>query len=339
MSNNLTRRHILKTLSLAGISFALPQIVSCATSARERLKYATPVPLTAGSQARFDNLRDRGTIRVAFMPIAPEFNYYDRMGKGIEQIAQQNGVEAFTEGPPGSGDNNIHLEMMRQVVLQEDVNAIIIAVRDADLVAPVVRHAVEAGIVVIVANSDLKSFPAPVHAVVAYVNYTANKAMGKYAVKLAQGQPLQIGAIEGAPGYHSTQAVTGFLEGIRDSHLEVVSRMSGEWSVCGGKIAATSMLQAHPNIGLIWAANDNMIIGAARVTERRNLILLGRDGDRNALKQIAAGKISATTDTNPFGMGEVAMQIVLDAIDGYFRGGFVEQPTTIVDRSNVSKFL
>jgi ribose transport system substrate-binding protein len=356
MSRNFKRRRFLKTLSLCSIGFTLPFVVSCANAGQKvqsissqsnaatapRVKYAAPIPLAAGSQANFDRLRNQGTIRVAFMPIAPEFNYYAQMAKGVQQVARQNGVEAFLQGPPGSGDNNVHFEMMQQVVQQGNVNAIIIAVRDADLVAPVVRQAVEAGIAIIVANSDLKSFPAPVHAVVGYVNHTANKAMGEYAAKLARGTRLRVGVIEGAPGYHSTQAVGGFLDGIRGSTLEVVSSMDGKWSIQGGEQAATSMLQAHPNIGLIWAANDNMILGASRVAQmnrRSDLILLGRDGDPNALKEIVSGKITATTDTNPLGIGEVAMQIAIDALAGRFQGGFVEQPTTIVDRNNVSRFL
>lgn len=304
------------------------------------VKYAAPVPLGSGSQAGFANLRKSSAVRVAFMPIAPEFSYYAAMRRGVEEIARRNGVETFTKGPSGSGDNNVHVRMMDEVINQ-DISALIVAVRDATLAAPVIRRAVDRGIVVVVVNSDLRNFPTPVHAVVGYSNRRANRAMGEYAVRLIQGRQTAVGIIEGAPGYHSTEVVKGFYEGIRNGSLKVVASSSGGWSLPGGEEAARAMLQDHPKIGLVFAANDNMIVGALRAAQRlsrSNLILLGRDGDPNVLHEIKNGTITATTDTAPLRMGQIAMQVTLDALNRRFRGGFVETPTAIIDRSNVSKF-
>jgi ribose transport system substrate-binding protein len=38
-------------------------------------------------------------------------------------------------------------------------------------------------------------------------------------------------------------------------------------------------------------------------------------------------------------MGQVAMQVALDIFNKSFKGGFVETPTTIVDKSNVLEAL
>jgi ribose transport system substrate-binding protein len=79
---------------------------------------------------------------------------------------------------------------------------------------------------------------------------------------------------------------------------------------------------------------------AAKALGRTDLILLGNDGDTaNGLEAIYDGKVTATVDTTPFVMGQVAMQVVLDIFGKSFRGGFVETPTTIVDKSNVLEAL
>ncbi len=38
-------------------------------------------------------------------------------------------------------------------------------------------------------------------------------------------------------------------------------------------------------------------------------------------------------------MGEIAFQVTMDTLNGKFAGGFVETPTTIVDKDNVMEFL
>ena len=38
-------------------------------------------------------------------------------------------------------------------------------------------------------------------------------------------------------------------------------------------------------------------------------------------------------------MGEIALQVTMDTLNGKFAGGFVETPTTIVDKDNVMAFL
>jgi ribose transport system substrate-binding protein len=78
---------------------------------------------------------------------------------------------------------------------------------------------------------------------------------------------------------------------------------------------------------------------AAKALGRDSLVLLGNDGDTAALEQINAGGITATVNTSPFVMGQVALQVTLDALDGKYAGGWVETPTEIVDKANVLPIL
>jgi ribose transport system substrate-binding protein len=85
-----------------------------------------------------------------------------------------------------------------------------------------------------------------------------------------------------------------------------------------------------------------MIMGAALAAKslgRPGLTLLGNDGDTAALEEIQAGTVTATVNTTPFVMGEIALQVTLDALKGQFPGGFVETPTQIIDKTGVTPIL
>ncbi|WP_119168557.1 sugar ABC transporter substrate-binding protein [Algihabitans albus] len=241
----------------------------------------------------------------------------------------------------------VHVALIEEVITRPsvhglpDVHGLIVAIRDAELAAPILRQAVDAGIVVVVANSDLQSFPTPIHAVVGYSQRGANRAMGDYAGRLSAGRTMQVGLIEGAPGYHSTEAVSGFREGLAEhAHLTVVGSEQGDWSVEGGKKAAETLLREHQDIDLIWAANDNMIMGARLATDaagRSDILLLGRDGDPDALQMVSEGELTATVDTDPAAIGAASVRVVAEALAGRFHGGFVETPTIVVDSDTTAQ--
>jgi ribose transport system substrate-binding protein len=303
--------------------------------------YAQPKPLAEGAQAPTTGFNGSKGARIAYMPPATEFNYYIAIGEGIKALAGEQGIETFMLAPQSGADINGQMGMLQDVISQ-NVNAIILSTHDEHAAAPLVKRAVEKGIAVIIVNSDIANFPTPVHGVVGYSQRAGTHKIGDYALKLANDAAKKVGVIEGQPGYHSTERVGGFLDAIKGSKFEVVTSLDGKWNVEGGNAAAMDMLQAHPEIDLVFAANDYMIMGAALAAKalgRDNLMLFGNDGDTAALEQIKAGTITATVNTSPFIMGQVALQVTLDLLDGKYPGGWVETPTAIIDKSNVLPIL
>jgi ribose transport system substrate-binding protein len=308
------------------------------------LGYAQPAPLTDKAKAPCSDLPDRGDKpRIAYVPPSSVFNYYLAIGEGIKARAAEHGASTFMLAPP-KDDVSAQLGMI-QDVLTQDVDAIIMNTHDQNAAAPLVQRAVQQGIAVTIVNSDIPDFPSPVHAVVGYRQFPGDAKLGAYAVKLAAGKPIDLGILEGAPGYFSDQRVGGFLSAIKGkSNFKVVARLNGEWTVDGGNKAATDMLQAHPEVDMIFAANDYEILGAAKSAQalgKNGLMLFGSDGDTNAgLEQVASGAITATLDTTPFEMGRIALQVTMDCLDGKFSGGqFVETPTRVVDKDSVQALL
>lgn len=309
------------------------------------LPYAKAVALKAGSQAPCSGLNFTAgkAARIAYMPPATEFNYYIAIGEGVKARAKDLGASTFMLAPQSGNDINGQMGMITDVISQR-VSGIILSTHDEHAAAPLVKQAVAAGIAVVIVNSDIANFPSPVHAVVGYKQRKGTFKIGQYAIKLRAGKPTAVGILEGAPGYHSTERVGGFVDAIKTaSNFKIVSSLNGNWNVDGGNKAAQDMLQAHPDIQLIFAANDYEIFGAAKAAaglKKTGLILLGNDGDTGAgLEPIATGEVTATVNTTPFEMGRQTMQVTMDCLTGKFRGGYVETPTVIVHRGNVRSFL
>jgi len=322
---------------LAGAALGL------SASAAFAIDYAAPQPLAADAQADNSKLKNDGDITIAYMPPATEFNYYIAIGEGIKAEAEKAGVETFMLAPQSGADINGQMGMIQDVITR-GVDAIILSTHDEAAAAPLVKKAVDAGIAVIIVNSDIADFPTPVHGVVGYSQRNGTHKIGDYLLAKLDGKPAKVGAIEGLPGYHSTERVGGFLDAVKDQPgIDIVASIPGGWNVEGGNTAGMDLLQAHPDVDVIFAANDYMILGVAQAAKslgKTDLILLGNDGDTGAgLEPIAAGDVTATVNTTPFVMGQIAFQVTMDALDGKFAGGFVETPTTIVDKDNVIPVL
>ncbi len=347
LGRSLHGRRRLPLVVLAVVITALavtgPQVAVGVAAAP--LSYAKPVPLATGAQAACSGLNYKAgkAARIAYMPPATEFNYYIAIGEGVKARAKDLGASTFMLAPQSGNDINGQMGMIQDVISQA-VNGIILSTHDEHAAAPLVKQAVKAGIAVVIVNSDIANFPSPVNAVVGYRQRKGTFKIGQYAIKLRGGQPTAVGILEGAPGYHSTERVGGFVDAIKTtSNFKIVSSLNGNWNVDGGNKAAMDMLQAHPEIQLIFAANDYEIFGAAKAAaalKKTGLILLGNDGDTGAgLEPIANGEVTATVNTTPFEMGRQAMQVMMDCLTGKFKGGYVETPTVIVDKNNIVQFL
>jgi len=303
-----------------------------------------PVPMAEGAQAGFDNLKYKAgdPIRIAYMPPATEFNYYMAIGEGIKaKAAEKQGVETFMLAPQSGSDIATQMKMIQDAITQ-NVDAIILSTHDEQAAAPLVKQAIDKGIAIVIVNSDIPDFPTPVHAVVGYSQRGGTYKLGMFAAGMVKAK-AQVGVLEGLPGYHSTERVGGFLDAFAQfPEMKVVASLPTEWNVETANKAMMDMLQAHPEIEMVVAANDYEAIGAATAAKalgREDVLIFGNDGDTAGLEDIYNGKWTGTVNTTPFVMGKVALQVALDCLNKVYPGGWTETPVVIVNQTNAIDFL
>jgi ribose transport system substrate-binding protein len=279
---------------------------------------------------------------IAYLPMGTEFNYHIALGEGIEDIAEtRDDVDWFLLSPY-SGDLAGQMGMLQDVTARPDVDAIVLISFDESALAPLVEEAVNAGKAVVIINSDIPDFPTPVHGVVGVNQRAVNHALADWAMEQAGGEARRSASSTVSRDISRPSVQVGFVDGIEGSNWEIVSRINGGWSVDRGNTAAMDLLQAHADVQVIYASNDYMALGAvlaARALGRDDLTILGYDGDTGALEDIAAGGMTATSDTAPVIMGRTAACFVLALLEGETEGGYVNTPTRIVHADNVIEVL
>jgi len=318
--------------------------IASSTSSGKATKATVPSNATVvASKASCNSLKKKSTgATIAYMPPGLEFPYYIGIGQGVKSQAKKYQYKTFTLGPQSGSDYAGQAAMIRDVI-NRGVDGIIFHTHNNSATAPLISQAAAKGIAVVIVNQDLTAFPAPINAVVGYRERKTDFKMGRYAIRLMGGK-ANIGLIEGLPGYDSTERIGGFKDGIKGAAgMKVVVSQPGGWNVPGGNKTALDMLQAHPEINLVFAANDFMAEGAyqaAKTLHRTNLAILGSDGDTNAFELIYRHtQYRATMNTVPVVQGQVAMRVMHDCLSHKLKGFYFETPGTLVTRANVLKVL
>lgn len=330
------RRSAIKTLS--AIAAAMLMGVGASSYAQS---YPAPVALKSGAQAATSTSKFAGgTPTIAYLPMGTEFNYHLALYEGIKTVP---GIKHFMLSPYSGGDQAGQMGMLQDVTSRKDVDAILIISFDEHSLAPLIKKAVDAGKIVIIINSDIPNYPTPVHGVVGVNQRLANKSLTEWARKQANGAARKVGILDGEPSYLATERAGGFEDGIKGTNWSLVSRINGGWSVEKGNTAAMDLLQANPGIEVIYASNDYMALGAALAAKslgKKNLTILGYDGDTGALENIANGEgVTATTNTSPVKMGRMAAQFAVDLLNKKSGGGYVNVPTEIIHKGNAASVL
>jgi len=162
---------------------------------------------------------------------------------------------------------------------------------------------------------------------------------------------IKIGLLAGNTGNMTGYARrTGFITGLTERQLElnnstnfIVRTMGwGNWSAEVALEAAEDMITAAPDINVIFAENDAMAFGAITAVRNAGLegqvLIVGVDGQREALERIEAGEYGATGVNSPIELVRMAMQIMVDYMTGENRNipAIVNTTPGLVHAGNVS---
>jgi ribose transport system substrate-binding protein len=216
---------------------------------------------------------------------------------------------------PAEWDASLEAREIEQLVAR-GVNGIIATAGDAQTMNSSIDRAIEAGIPVILFDSD-----APESQRLSFVgtnNYNAGCEAGK-AVAEWHGDNAVVG-ISTFPGPdHLARRVEGFEDCLLAAApgATIAQIVNDEGRVDRAEAAITAMLQANPNINVIFAAHGNPGPGAAAAVRS-----LGRQGQVDimafdfglpVLELIQSGEIRATVGQNPYLMGYLSMLLAYSA--------------------------
>jgi ribose transport system substrate-binding protein len=231
--------------------------------------------------------------------------FFSTMAEGAKQHQSQNSqqYELVVNGIKDERDLARQAAIVDEMIAAK-VQAIVVAPADSKALVPVLRRAKLAGLVVVNIDNKLdeeilkaESLSVPF---VGPNNLLGAKSVGQHLAKsLKPGD--QVAVLEGIrTSFNATQRRLGFEQAMKDAGMQIVDSQSANWETNQANTVAASMLNAHPDLKAILAANDSMALGAMAAIKAANktdtVQVVGFDNISAAQEAIRQGKMLATAD-------------------------------------------
>jgi ribose transport system substrate-binding protein len=139
-------------------------------------------------------------------------------------------------------------------------------------------------------------------------NTQAGTIAGNYMLQLLHGHG-KVAILEGIPGEKNGIARVNAFRQVTAGKLQVVQAQTANYEESEGLQVTQDILKVHPDISGIFAADDEMALGAAQAISDAGLTgkikIVSIDGITQALQEVAAGKLTATISQYPYVEGEM----------------------------------
>jgi ribose transport system substrate-binding protein len=284
-------------------------------------------------------------VALVMKSLANEFFLTMETGAKEHQKAHAAQYDLIANGIKDEQDTANQIKIVEQMIVSK-VNALVIAPADSKALVPVIKKAVDAGIIVINIDNKLddaalkeKGISAPF---VGPDNRKGAKLVGDYLAKqIKSGDKVAI--IEGvSTTFNAQQRTLGFQDAMAAAGAKVVSVQSGQWEIDPGNKVASAILNAHPDIKAILAGNDNMALGAVaavRAAGKAGKVLVVGYDNINAIKpMLKDGRVLATADQFAsqqavFGI-ETALKALSEKKAQSSLGGAIETKVALVTKDS-----
>lgn len=279
-------------------------------------------------------------LKIGFSQVTLQSPFYVQLKAGAEAAAKAGGdtlIFLDANGDVSKQNNDI------QDLITQGVSAIIINPVNPEAVAPSLDAAKAAGIPVITVDRPVSS------GAVAHIGRD-NKAMGKLVgeavvarLKADGVTHAKIIEIQGdAGGSVMADRRDGFHAALEGSGHTIVEGPYAEYIRANAVTAMQDLLQANPDVKVVYAHNDDMALGALQVLKesgRNDVLVAGVDGLSEALGVMAeGGPYVATALNDPQYLGDVTIQVAREVAAGKSVPAFVDAGSQAVTAANVAEF-
>jgi ribose transport system substrate-binding protein len=285
---------------------------------------------------------DDDVLRVAatFGDLGNPFFY--TMGQGVEDAAKEIDPNAEVTVVSSGYDLNTQVDQMENFVAN-NVDIIVLNAADTAGIAPAVRRAKEAGVIIVAADVDAEG---GVDATVTSNNYQAGVQAGEYIVDRLGGSG-DIVIINGPPVSAVIDRVNGAMSIFEENPgINILSdNQNAGGNREGGLRVMTDLLTAYDTIEAVFAINDPTGIGADLAIQQAQredeMFVVGVDGAPDAVVALndSDSTFAASASQDPYTMAVRAVQIGYSILEGNDPPEEkVLIPTQLITRDNVDAY-
>jgi len=217
------------------------------------------------------------------------------------------------------------------------ISVLIVNPVDSDAVTGAVEAAMAKGVKVISVDRVVNGVD--IECQIASDNVLGAELATQYIVDTL-GEGAVVAELEGVTGASAAIDRSQGFHNIADEKLQVVASQTANFARAEGMSVMENMLQANPNIQAVFAANDEMALGAmeAITGAGKDIMVVGFDATDDAIASIKAGQMAATIAQQPALIGSTAVDNALKLINGESIEKSIPVEVTLVTNENVETF-
>ena len=287
--------HVFRGISLAAIAFGL-FVAGC----KQRNSSSGASSATGGSSATSPagDAKSRPLVAVSLLTLTNPF--FKDMGNAMEAEGAKENFQV--EVVAGELDPSRQNDQVKDFLVRKAA-AIVLTPCDSKSIGAAISQANAAGVPVFTADVAATADGAKVVCHIATDNLEGGRVAGRAAVELLGGKGTV--AIINHPEVESgLMREKGFEEEVAKAPgIKIVAKLAGSGARDKSFSVAQDILQAHPDLDLIFAINDPTALGAIAAIEKAgkasSIHVIGFDGQPEARQAIKDGKLYATVMQYP----------------------------------------
>lgn len=267
-------------------------------------------------------------------------NFFNQIKQSVEAYGAEKGLEVITVDAKGDGATQVS---QVQDLLTQGIDAFIYIPAGAAAATVPTKLAKAQGVPVV--NVDRNAEGAPGDTFIATDSVTSAYQVCKYIIEKAGGK----GEMLMVHGQKGTTPEVDRTEGCKKAIAEnpgvklVAEQWSQIWSQDEGFQITQNLLQAHPEVTIIFAQADALALGTAQAVEvaglDQKIWIGGFDGDTAALEALRDGVFDVTATQQTQGMGRMAVDMAIKLMNGESVPAIQLQDATLTTKENVQQFI
>lgn len=279
---------------------------------------AVTIGLCSAAFADLPPLEQKERYKVGFPQMESNNPWRIAQSKSFVDTAEVCGWDLIATDAAGSAAKQVaDVDSM----IAQGIDVLFLPPREEKPLIPAVKKAKAAGIPTFLVDRSVD--PNAAEAGVDFVSFLGSdfieqgRRVAEWTIENFEGDSGVIVQLEGTTGSSpANDRKKGFDDAIvADARFEIVASQTGDFARDMGRQVMETLLQAHPDVNIVYAHNDEMAIGAIQALELAgrtpgdDVLVVSIDGTRDALQAIIDGKMGVTVESSPF-FGPIACDVM-----------------------------
>ena len=260
--------------------------------------------------------------------------FFVTLVEGAEKKAADLGVELSVAD---AGDDVAKQVADIEDLVSKGISVLIVNPVDSDAVTGAVEAAIAKGVKVISVDRAVNGVE--IDCQIASDNVLGAELATQYIVDTL-GEGVKVAELQGISGASAAIDRGAGFHNIADSKLEVVASQVANFDRTEGMTVMENMLQANGDIQAVFAANDEMALGAVEAISGagKDILVMGFDATDDAIAAIKAGRMGGTIAQQPALIGATGVENAVKLMNGETIAKNIPVEVTLVTKENVDSF-